>query len=180
MEINTDSTSILTILDIAVVFTLGILGIFATYKTTNSTEKAVTARVIYEKIVFPIFTLIEPDLYKTITHEKAIFYGSKILLIINETPIFYYPSLRTYAERLIVSNETNYQSNFIDICWSVDKHLDTNARKIGAPVRSSVYRLNESQYNSKIKLFYLIALNVTPQLTVLFAVFYILKHFNLL
>ena len=180
LEINSKSTIILTILDIAVVLIVGILGIVATFKTTNSTEKGLTARKIYENIYFPIFKLIEPDLYRTITHEKAIFYGSRILSIISENPQYLYPSLRIYAERLLASKETNYQSNFKTLCWSVDKDLDKYSRIIGSPVRSSTYRLNEHQYDSKIKLFYLILLNVTPQIAILFAVAYLLRLFNLL
>lgn len=171
------SNSAINIIDIFVAVAIGILSAVVTVLTSNSHEKGLTSRILYEKIYQPIFTFIEPDLYKSITHEKAIYYGEKILEVINQNSLYYYPSLRIYAERLSKSTDINYQNNFMTVCWSIDKYLDKYSRVIGAPIRSTAYRLNMNQYDSKIKLFFMLLINSLPQLILLFLSFYFFKRF---
>lgn len=180
MNSSIDSNNLVNILDIMLVFIIGILSTWVTFQTINSSEKSLTARLMYEKIYHPTFKLIEPDLYKTISHEKAIYYGSQILTTLSENPLYYYPSLRLDCERLLKSTRSNYQDIFMTVCWSVEKHLDKYSKRIGAPIRSTRYRLNTNQYDSKLKLVYLILLNVIPQITIILIVAYILRRLNLL
>lgn len=175
-----DPNNLLIILDIIVAFILGILSTWVTLQTTNSSNKSMTARIMYEKIYHPVFKLLEQDLYKSISLEKAIYYGSEILKVIHANPLYYYPSLRLYCERLVKSNHSNYQDNFMTVCWSIDKYLDKYSRIIGAPVRSTRYRLNTDQYDSKLKFSYLILANVVPHVAIIFLVAYILRRLNLL
>lgn len=167
------SDSALKLIDVIVPIIIGILGTVIAYKSSNSDEKGISARIMYEKVYHPIYTLIEDDLYKNISYEKALFYGHQIADILSKTPQYFYPSLKLYNDRLISSDSKNYQHYFETVCWSVDVHIDKCSRTIGVPIRSGTYRLNMRQYDSPSKLFCLFMVTYGTQIALFIALIYL-------
>lgn len=156
--VNFDSISLL----LTVFITL--LSAYLGFKASGLSDQNCTAKLMVEKIYFPVFSLIEKDLFQQITLKKAVDYGVKITDLISQNPMYIYPSLKLYAERLSNSSEDDFQENFKVLCWSVNKYYDKYSKKIGLPLRSYTYRINTGQYENRHQLFFYYALLKLPNL----------------
>ncbi len=105
----------------------------------------------YEKIIFPLFNLLEPVLYQKIQTtylEKAlqIIEINKSLADGKLLELFYYCS------------QSPSQQNFNQLCSYVDKLYDKTCRKLGLKTRSFSYRVTRHQYKHwSYFLFYVLA-----------------------
>lgn len=167
------------LLELILTIAVTLMSVYFGLKTAGITDKNNTAKQMIEKIYFPIFNLIEKDLYKDITLTQAIDYGNKTLDIINQNPMYAYPSLKMYAYDLTQSDETNFNENFKRLCWSVEKHYDKYSKCIGLPLRSYSYRINNHQYENKDQLLFYIFRLIFPQLLIyigfIAAFYYLIK-----
>jgi len=164
------------LLELIFTVALTLISVYFGLKTAGVNDKNDTAKQMVEKIYFPIFDLIEKDLYREITLDQAIDYGNKILDIIHQNPMYVYPSLKTYAHNLAQSVESNFSENFIRLCWSVEKHYDKYSKRVGLPLRSYAYRINNRQYEDRYQLFFYLLRLMFPQLLMYLAFSIILYY----
>ncbi|WP_203249310.1 hypothetical protein [Sporosarcina beigongshangi] len=65
------------------------------------------------------------------------------------TNMYYYPSLKIYAERLRIASEENYQELWGYFSGRFGDEYDRISRSIGVPIRTRVYRLSRSHYKDQ-------------------------------
>lgn len=115
-------------------------------KSMVSAEESKTARLIFDNVYSKIFTLLEHHLYQTTTLLETREFGSKINSILEANPGYYYPSLKVYCERMVHSNNADFQEHFDVFCETFNKQYDLCCKKIGIPLRSAAFRLNRKHY----------------------------------
>ncbi len=99
----------------------------------------------HDKLISPLFNLLEPTLYKPIQPdiiEKAldIIDANKNLSDGKLLEIYYFCTINPS------------QGNFNSLCSYIDKSYDKSCRKLGLKTRSLLYRISREQYKSKIYL----------------------------
>ena len=121
----------------------------------------------HEKLIFPLFDILEPILYQNPDPEilsKAldIIETNKSLADGNLLSVHYYCKVNPNTE------------NFNSLCSYIDKAFDKSCRKLQLKTRTLEYRLNRNQYKSKFFfVFYLIIKTIIFAIT-LFAALFIL------
>lgn len=151
-----------TLINILFTTLITLLSAFLGFKASGIGDKNETARIMFENVYFPMFNLIENDLFREISFKNTVEYGIKIAAIVNEHPMYVNPSLRLHALRLEYSTQDNYKDNFSDFCISLNKHYDKTSKRIGLPLRSYSYRIDTSQYRNKYMLFFYVFLFKIP------------------
>ena len=105
----------------------------------------------HEKLIFPLFDLLEPTLYKKVTDVSI---WNKIFVLIEQNKsmadgkllqIYYY------------CKKTPSNENFVDLCSYIDRAYDKSCRSLKLKRRSIEYRISRGQYKSKCYfIFYLL------------------------
>jgi len=133
---------------------LGVVGSIVAGRYVLMTERQVTARIVFEKSYFPIFSLIENVFYsEKLSVEEIREYARKILDIFDSADGYFYPSLKHYAEHLLSINTSNKDEEWHSFCWTFDRQYEKVTRSINIPRRSRYYRLNKNQYSDRFHLF---------------------------
>lgn len=166
------------LLNLILTVSVTLISAFLGFKAAGVNDRNSTSKYMLEKVYFPIFNLIEKDLYKEISLAQAIEYGHKILDIINQNPMYVYPSLKLYTEYLIESNKNTYKENFKHVCWSVEKYYDKFSKRIGLPLRSYAYRINTQQYENRSQLLLYCFLLKLPELLIDIVFFVLIYYFT--
>ena len=125
--------------------------IFSVYIFTQSSKKSLE-RERYDKLVFPLFNLLEPYLFKEKNDE--IFHQALQLIEVNKSiaggKLLYL---------LYWSRQSATQELFISLCAYVNSELDRVSKIIGLRTRSIFYRIDRNQYRTKLMFYVYIALN---------------------
>ena len=146
--------------DIAV-FAGAILTVISTiYLTTLSTKKQIE-RERYDKLIFPLFNLIEPYLFM----KKEDFIFQQVISIINDNK-----SLA--GGRLLYicfwCEKDPSQELYIRLCSTINSEFDRACRILGLKQRSVLYRLDRNQYRTQLMFFvYIIACVCTLLVSIL-------------
>lgn len=121
-------------------------------------ERIKTSRIIFEQCYSKVFHLIEYDLYsKDIKLKKVNLYGTKIVQIFEESSMYYYPSLKIYAERLRDAKDENFRALWLYFSRRFDIEYDRVCRAINIPIRTRVYRISRKHYENNKHFFYIYA-----------------------
>lgn len=106
-------------------------------------ETSITfVRERYEKLIFPLFNLLEPVLYQKVQPE----YFEKALQIIELNKSFADGKL---LELYYYCSQNLTQQNFNQLCTYVDKLYDKSCRRLGLKIRSFSYRIARHQYKHR-------------------------------
>lgn len=149
---------------------LNFIGILATvivsiYIFKNETHNSF-AKERHDKLIFPLFNILEPVLYQK-NYEEPL---KKALDIIKQNKNLADGKLLEYSY-----NCTNNPSkeNFIALCHYINKAYDRSCRRLGLKTRSISYRVNRRQYKNKNHLFLYATLYLSFRLAILSAIFFI-------
>lgn len=119
----------------------------------------------YEKIIFPLFNLLEPVLYQTVQAE----YVANALQIIEKNKYLVDGKL---LELFYYCSQNPSQQDFNQLCSYVDKLYDRSCRRLGIKTRTISYRTTRHQYKHwSYFLFYILAL--TSLWLIIFVAFFI-------
>lgn len=112
-------------------------------------ERIKSSRLIFERSYSKVFRLIEYDLYsKSIELKIVKYYGAKIIQILDNSNMYYYPSLKVYAERLRDADEEDFQELWAYFSHRYDIEYDRVCKIIKIPIRTRVYRLSRKHYEN--------------------------------
>ncbi|MBE1555488.1 hypothetical protein [Sporosarcina limicola] len=126
------------------------LAAFISARFISRREHQKTNRIIFEKCYSKIFQFIEYDLFsEKVRLETVRYYGESIVRILDDANMYYYPSLKIYAERLRIASEENYQELWGYFSGRFGDEYDRISRSIGVPIRTRVYRLSRSHYEDQ-------------------------------
>lgn len=95
----------------------------------------------HEKLIFPLFDLLEPLLYRDYDVDTI----KKACFIIEENKSFIDGKLLSIYHNC---KNTPCQESFIDLCTYIDRAFDKSCRKLKLKRRSINYRINNRQYRS--------------------------------
>lgn len=148
-------------------------GILTCLVTKNSNKHAIALERL-QYAYHPLFLLAEPYLYKEISFEYANIFVAQFNKISSEYSLYIYPSLRYWITLMDTSVKTlNYsdmQEYWTEICRYIDHDYDKLCKRSHMPLRSSAYRLNTKEYETKTKMWlYTIKLGFLPFLVYLLA-----------
>lgn len=119
----------------------------------------------YEKLIFPLFNLLEPVLYQQVQPE----YFEKALQIIDRNKSLADGKL---LELFYYCSQNPTQQNFNQLCSYVDKLYDKACRKLGLKIRSFSYRIARHQYKHwSYFLFYVLASTFLWAIALVFSLF---------
>lgn len=104
------------------------------------------SRERHEKLITPLFILLEPILYKT--YDETVV--QQAMRIIDENINF--------ADGDLLSIRAGCQrdpsANFKELCRYIDKAYDHSCKKLKLKVRDTFYRINQRQYESRFSLIF--------------------------
>lgn len=100
----------------------------------------------YYKLIFPIYDVLEPELY-CITHKQETI--KKINKIIAENKSIAGSRLIFRAKQC---ENTDNQKAFIELCQLVSQDYDFLCKKLSIPERTDVYKIERHQFKSKCAL----------------------------
>lgn len=104
------------------------------------------AKEKHEKLIFPLFDLVEPFLYQQANDVL----WEKIFNVIEKN--------KSFADGTLISllyyckKQPNHQ-NFISLCTYIDRAYDKSCKRLKLKRRSIEYRINRNQYKNKIYFF---------------------------
>ena len=152
------TSSILEILlNPAVTLCIGILTVFITRNGNISS----ISRERLEKVYHPLFTEIEPFLFKRVTYEEITPFLEKYYEIEKQYSLLINPSLREYVHDLN-PNDKVYEiprygyNKWFFVCNRISKDYDSLCRKSHLPLRDIAYRVNHRQYKNRLSLIFAI------------------------
>lgn len=119
-----------------------IITIFASIYIFKSEVSISFSRERHDKLIFPLFDLLEPILYQQPQSDVL----EKALQIINNNRNFADGKL---LEICYFCTKNPSVENFKSLCSYVDKAYDKSCRKLGLKTRGLTYRIYRSQYKSK-------------------------------
>ena len=100
----------------------------------------------HEKLIAPLFILLEPNLYKKYDENLM----KQAMKIINENI--------SLADGYLLNIRSTYtkqpQNAFMELCTYIDKAYDKSCFKLKLKTRNILYRLSNKQYESKISFFF--------------------------
>lgn len=144
------------LLEPSVALVIGIL----TIVITKNSDKSSAARERLELVYHPLFLGIEPHLYKNVVPCDV----EDFLLLFDELEskysLFIYPSLRYWIKKFRNNKNVNPNKHFRDedsdwetICDYISKEYDKLCKLAYMPLRSTAYRMNNSQYKTKFSMY---------------------------
>lgn len=107
----------------------------------NSSRKSFE-RERYDKLIFPLFNLLEPYLFK----DKDDIVFQKAIDIIQKNKDI---AGGHFLNQLYWCEKSFTQENFISLCTTTNREYDRICRVIGLKCRSIFYRLDREQYRTK-------------------------------
>lgn len=123
---------------IAAIFTLtGTMYIFIV------TPKYQLVRERYDKLIFPLFSVLEPYLFKPVQEE--IF--QQVINIVDKNKEL---SGGKLAELIYYCEINLSQSNYNYLCKYINTEYDKSCMRLGLKQRSVLYRINRNQYQTKL------------------------------
>lgn len=125
----------------------------------------------YQNLIFPLFSLVEPYLYKQINSFEFEILLSKISNLFNENKIYAGGKLIEAFDFLCSKSD---QKNFDHFCFTLCKELDSCCKKIRIKPRTYAYRINKHQYKNKFELCWQIFLFSAPDFMLLIFTFILL------
>lgn len=128
-----------------------IVTVIASLYIFNGETSVSFAKERHDKLIFPIFDLLEPIMYidfQIDVLEKAlkIIENNKNLADGKLLEIYYFCTTNPSEE------------NFKSLCAYIDTAYDKSCRKLGLKTRSIIYRISRRQYKTKLHLFCFIAI----------------------
>lgn len=140
----------------------GFLSVFASFYIFKSTRKTTLEHERYHSLIFPLFELLEPYLFKE--KNDAIF--RKALSLIRTKKSLLGGKLMP----LVYWNDNDpSDENFKTLCSLVNSEFDRSCTMLGLKKRSMSYRFNHDQYRTKLSLLAHMLVFIATQLC--FAVF---------
>lgn len=111
----------------------------------KSDDSKILARERHDKLIFPLFNLLEPSLYQNFQTDIL-----NAALKIIETN-------RNLADGDLLNlhyliSKSPSKDSFIKLCTYVDKSYDKSCRKLGLKTRSATYRILRHQYKNVFQL----------------------------
>lgn len=96
----------------------------------------------YEKLIFPLFNLLEPHLYQKLNTEIL----EEVLVLIEKN--------KSYADGKLLSiyyycKKQPSDKNFLSLCTYIDHAYDTYCKKLKLKPRSLYYKIIRSQYRNR-------------------------------
>jgi hypothetical protein len=109
------------------------------------TPKYANIKERYEKLIFPLFCLIEPYLFKDYSKAPT----NKVIQLIKDNAVYAGSRINEYAYYF---NENCNQYNFNLLCRRIYHEYNVCSFILGLKTHSLSYRLNRKQYQSKFLL----------------------------
>lgn len=125
------------------------------------------ARERHDKLIFPIFNLLEPILYTDFQIDVL----ERVSKIIEDNKNLADGKL---LEIHYLCTKNPSIENFKSLCAYIDAAYDKSCRKLGLKTRSIAYRINRRQYKSKFYLFLFIAIYATVSFAAGLCIFFLL------
>ena len=122
------------------------------------------ARERYERLIAPLFFILEPHLYRDFSTEARTALGEAIEVYVQYRPFAGARLMQAFA--LCESADLCAGEAFRILCRTVDRSFDFSSLCFGLPLRSIAYRINYRQYGSKAAMYLFFFLFWTWQLVV--------------
>lgn len=128
-------------------FVIAIVTIVSTYYLSRRTSSQEIGKEQHDKLISPIFFLLEPHLFQNINNNSL----EKVLNLIEQNKPLVDGKLLEIA---YFCKKNPSQSNYNALCSYVNKTYDKSCKRLGLKRRSIEYRLARKQYQSKLSLFF--------------------------
>lgn len=167
------------ILTISPAVIAGVVTYFTVIKNTFSPIKINIANEQLHKVYLPLFTFIEPYLYKKVPLETLV----EFLAIFNNIKSKHYELIDSNLlnEIQLLENSikhNSYNSEFYDsVCSTLDRLFERTRRYLKLPTRNIFYKINNKQFNRSFKIFSQdILMNMLPPLLLMlsFSIVYLI------
>lgn len=130
---------------------VGVLSIYV----TRSSCKSSTARERLNAVYHPLFSAIEPFLYKEISSIDIASFFDLYVQLDSTYPLLISPALRHSVTLLRGASKPCLKSLWFDVCRILSNEYDHLCRQAHIPVRSASYRYNNKQYSSMLSLIFI-------------------------
>lgn len=130
-------------------FVIAVITIISTYYLSRRTSSLEIVREQHEKLISPIFFLLEPHLFQIVDDNSL----EKVLNLIAQNEHLVDGKLLEVA---YFCRNNPSQSNYNALCSYINKAYDKSCKQLGFKVRSLEYRLSRKQYKTKLSLFFYI------------------------
>lgn len=144
-------------------FVVAIITIIFTYYLSRRTGSYETIKEQHEKLISPIFFLVEPYLFKEINNDIL----DKVFELIEQNKSLVDGKL---LEAIYFCKENSSQTNYNALCSYINKAYDKSCKRLGFKTRSIEYRIFRKQYKTKLSLFVYICFIIAKSLLMLGAV----------
>lgn len=142
------------IIDTIISASIALLASLISARFISRREHQKTNRLIFEKCYSKIFQMIEYDLFsKEINLKTVRYYGNRIVRILENGNMYYYPSIKIYAERLENASEEKYKQYWEYFSERFSTEYNRVSRSIGVPLRTRVYQLSRKHYKNTMHWF---------------------------
>ena len=152
-------------------FIIGYITVLSSIYIFKMSSKSTITKERYEKLIFPMFDIIEPILFK----EKD-FIVFQRLFDVYENNKYLAGGKLTYVMYLCSIDFSD--KNFSSLCQIINSEFDDCCRILGLKTRTIFYRLDHSQYKTKLMLILYMITNLLLLLMgpfLLFAGLYFIK-----
>ncbi|SCL84986.1 hypothetical protein [Sporanaerobacter sp. PP17-6a] len=155
-----DTIKLLILNSDGLAFVIAIITIIFTYYLSRHTSSQEIIKEQHEKLISPIFFILEPYLFQSINNECL----EKVFHLIGKNKSLVDGKLLEIA---YFCNENPSQANYNALCAYINKSYDKSCKRLGLRTRSIEYRLNRKQYETKLSLFIYICFLTVKGLLVL-------------
>ena len=128
-------------------FFTGIIAIYLTVLFFRKRNNDLLIAEKYKNLIFPMFHMLEPYLYKTVNLEIKT--TLKKLTVLHENNILYSSPNLIEAIKSCTPISKCSNEDYICLCKTIDKEFDNCCVILGLKKRSFLYRFHHEQYASK-------------------------------
>lgn len=144
-----------------------IISISASIYIFRSTPKYDLVYKRYVTLIFPLFELIEPYLFKTVNDEIL----SKALCLIETNKTF---AGRKLLHSFYFCKKNPSQDSYDALCSCISKEYDRCSRRLGLGKRSIWYKIVRNQYKSKLVfILYIVGQSLLSMIILLSAIIFL-------
>lgn len=158
--VNVDTIKLLILNSDGLAFVIAIITIISTYYLSRHTSSQEIVKEQREKLISPIFFLLEPYLFQSIDNNSL----EKVFHLIDQNKSLVDGKLLEIA---YFCKENPSQANYNALCSYINKAYDKSCKRLGFRTRSIEYRLSRKQYETKLSLFAYICFFVVKGLLML-------------
>ncbi|MDG5789821.1 hypothetical protein QA612_20400 [Evansella sp. AB-P1] len=133
----------------------GIIAFIAGIVIASRGNRKKNAKARFYSVYFPIFKLIEPHLYKRITHDDALKIINEVNQLIDEHYELFDPSCLyafKYFRNDLLTKGTINENYYDSFCRLIERDYDSLVKVLNLPRRTLFYKIYTNHYRKKPKI----------------------------